>query len=125
MDINVDVNCSKCNNLLEDPFTCKICSANFCKNCIEKPCFKCKKGMEFEKNIQLFRIVESITPVCKYCKSEMGDKNELKEHILKKKCPVKIFSCNVCKIYYTDEQLEFWNHIKNNHHKELITIFGN
>ena len=125
MDINIDVNCPKCNNPLEKPYTCQNCKVNFCQDCIEKPCFNCKKGMEFEFNEQLKRIVEGMILVCKYCKSEIGTKNELKEHIQKKKCPVKIFSCNVCKKYNTDDQIEFWNHIKKNHHKEIIKILGN
>jgi hypothetical protein len=125
MDINIDVNCLKCNNPLENPYTCKNCRANFCQECIEKSCFKCKNSTEFEENIQLKRIVEGMILVCKYCKSEIGTKNELKEHIQKQKCPVKIFLCNVCKKYNTDDQKEFWNHIKNKHHKEIIKTFGN
>ena len=37
--------CKKCNNTLDDPYTCKFCKNNICKECIESPCFFVKMEM--------------------------------------------------------------------------------
>ena len=120
--------CKKCNNILDVPHQCKNCKKNLCKECIEVPCFFCKKGnnkeKDFPKNVQLFRIIENLPVQCKYCKKELVNKKELKDHVYNNKCPVKIYVCNVCNKYNTDEIKIFWNHIQEFHKKELTKKLG-
>ena len=120
--------CQKCNNTLDDPYTCKFCGNDICKDCIEIPCFFCKKGndkkKDFEKNIQRFRIIENLPIICKYCKKEFINKKDLKDHVYNNKCPVKIYVCNVCNKFNTDEIKIFWNHIQEFHKKELTKKLG-
>ena len=119
--------CQKCYNILDDPHQCKNCGKNLCKDCIEIPCFFCKKGNsknDFQKNIQLFRFIENFSVQCKYCKKDFTNKKELKDHVYNNKCPVKIYVCNVCNKYNTDEIKIFWNHIQEFHKKELTKKLG-
>lgn len=120
--------CKKCNNTLDDPYTCKFCKNNICKECIEIPCFFCKKGKDkendFEKNEQLYRFIANTSILCKYCKKEFINKKELKDHVYNNKCPVKIYVCNVCNKFNTDEIKIFWNHIQEYHKKELTKKLG-
>ena len=126
---NVNFNCPKCGLILDHPYTCKNCKENFCKNCIQSPCYKCKKGNnkenDFVENIQLHRIIQSMIIVCDYCGKEMISGNDLKDHIYKRKCPVKIYICDICKTFHTNDLNNFWNHIKEKHKIELIKKLGN
>jgi len=121
--------CKKCNNILDKPFSCKFCKQNFCKDCIDSPCFFCKKGNDkendFQENVQLHRIILNLPILqCKYCKKELTNTKDLKDHVYNKKCPVKIYVCNVCNKFNTDDMNYFYNHIKEFHKQELTKKLG-
>jgi len=124
---NINLKCPKCHIIYDHPYTCKYCRGNLCEKCIESPCFLCKKGdnkeNDFAENVQFYRIIQSMTLICEYCEREMFSRKELIDHIYNKKCPIKIYICEVCKEHTIDLN-KFWEHIKDKHKIELIKRFG-
>lgn len=112
------------NHLLNDPYKCPRCDAQFCKDCGINKCPVCGNNetqtferLDFYKKL----ISESMSTLkCEYCHKPYGNQTE-EQH--KNTCPNVNYICSFCKKYWTDQEDLFWLHITDTHRVDFVKRF--
>jgi hypothetical protein len=78
-----ELNCSSCQNLLDNPHSCTECLKNFCLKCCKEEKF-CPSGIceneEVDKNPILSKKISKLNVKCSYCEKMMS-KLEVEKHL--------------------------------------------
>ena len=119
--------CFLCREILKTPFECPNCNNNFCKVHIPKlqQCPKCNKKnqpYEYIQNFSLENIINNYEFSCKNgcgfkCFGPFALENHLNQCIYNNQ-----IKCVLCPFKGNEEA--FWNHLVENHKKQIINQFG-
>ena len=123
---NENFDCALCQGILQNPYECPSCHANFCQIHINqlRQCSSCHRQYlpsQYKRNVVLERMIAEYPFSCTNgCGFKSRNPLELEKHIAN--CNPSPLKCVLCP-YQGNEEM-FWAHLVEKHKKQIINQFG-